>query len=78
MHVATSESHSLSLFDYKMPELSQPDGCVTSKPFWECRDVLGCCSTCLTDWTTTIEHCMIQEASFDVGSMHILSLDQCG
>ncbi|KAL7805367.1 hypothetical protein V8C44DRAFT_228413 [Trichoderma aethiopicum] len=49
---------------YRMPEFSEPQGDEAHGeplPFRACRDVLGACTVCLTDYVTTIERAEVKE-----------------
>lgn len=49
---------------YRMPEFLEPEGDEahgSTLPFRACRDVLGACTVCLTDYVTTIERAEVKE-----------------
>ncbi|KAH0490287.1 hypothetical protein TgHK011_001764 [Trichoderma gracile] len=50
---------------YRMPEFLEPEGDEahgsSPPPFRACRDVLGACTVCLTDYVTTIERAEVNE-----------------
>lgn len=55
---------------YRIPELEKPKGGEKqglepdrSPPFCACRDVLGFCTVCLTDYTTTVERAEVREVA---------------
>ncbi|PON26709.1 hypothetical protein TGAM01_v204210 [Trichoderma gamsii] len=79
MHVATDlvdlwSTHRKDI--YRMPELFEPEGSKAHRPppFEECRDVLGFCTVCLTDYVTTIERAKVREITRSETSKYRVSV----